>query len=103
MKETCKCALKEYLSTCLHDARVSAHMTQETFAAYLLMSPRAYIALEHGEFLCCTFAFILYMTFICDDVSSLRDDLEAVILKAVQSKGYDYKSSQHPSHAGIQR
>ena len=91
MKETCKCALKEYLSTCLYEARISSHMTQEAFAASLHMSPRAYIALEHGEFLCCTFVFILYMTFICDDVASLRDDLEAVILKAVQSKGYDYR------------
>lgn len=95
MKETCTCELKKYLSECFSEARIASRMTQETFAASLLLSTRAYISIEHGSSLCCTLVFILYLAFVCEDIDALRDDLRRVLLEAAESKGYVPRHTTH--------
>lgn len=84
MKNSCKCALRDYLTDCLVNARKREKLTQAKFSEKLMMDTRSYSSLEHGESLCCTLTFIIYLCFFCSDVNSLVSDLRDIILK-VQS------------------
>ena len=82
MKQSCKCALRDYLKKTLYKARKDERFTQAKFAEKLMMDTRSYACLEHGESLCCTLTFILYLVFFCKDVDGLVRDLRQVLLDA---------------------
>lgn len=82
MKNTCKCALREYMTNCLSKARKNEKLTQAKFSEKLMMDTRSYASLEHGESLCCTLTFIIFLCFHCKDVNGLIEDLRKVLLKA---------------------
>ena len=79
MKQRCKCAFRDYLITTLYKARKDGNLTQAKFAERLMMDTRSYVCLEHGENLCCTFTFILYLVFFCKDVNALVSDLRQIL------------------------
>ena len=81
MKKSCKCALRDYLTKCLVDTRKREKLTQARFSEKLMMDTRSYSSLEHGESLCCTLTFILYLCFFCTDVDVLISDLREIVLK----------------------
>ena len=83
MKDLCKCALRTYLSGCLRQARKDANLTQVKFSEKLMMDPRSYIALEHGDNLCCTLTLILFIVFFCKDPDTLIANLRNVILNTL--------------------
>ena len=81
MKTTCRCALRDYLTNRLIESRKNNGLTQAKFSEILMIDTRSYAALEHGESLCCTLTFIIYICFICEDVNKLVDDLRNILIK----------------------
>ena len=79
MKQSCKCALREYMTNCLTQVRKDSGLTQAKFSEKLMMDTRSYAALEHGDSLCCTLTFILYLCYFCKDVDGLIADLRKII------------------------
>ena len=79
MKTTFRCALRDYLTNKLIESRKNNRLTQAKFSEILMIDTRSYAALEHGESLCCTLTFIIYMCFICEDVNKLVDDLRNIL------------------------
>lgn len=79
MKNLCKCALKDYMSERLTSARKENRLTQEKFSEKLMLDTRSYISLEHGESLCCTLTFIIFLCFICKDPDTLVKDLRELL------------------------
>lgn len=63
MKNTCKCALRTYMSQCLAKARREQNLSQAKFSERLMIDARSYADLEHGEYLCCTLTFVLFLMF----------------------------------------
>ena len=88
MKQLCKCALRDYLADVLSKARKDGKLTQAKFAEKLMMDTRSYSDLEHGESLCCTLTFILYLVFFCKDVECLIRDLRQILLDASDDDGF---------------
>lgn len=86
MKDICKCALRSYLTKRLAQARLDAHLTQDEFAEKLMMDTRSYASLEHGDSLCCTLTFIIYLVFFCDNVEALVRDLREIMIDAVKDE-----------------
>lgn len=82
MKNSCKCALRDYMTNCLAMTRKSEKLTQAKFSENLMMDTRSYVSLEHGKSLCCTLTFIIYLCFFCKDVDALLQDLREIILDA---------------------
>lgn len=82
MKNSCKCALRDYMTNCLAKTRKSEKLTQAKFSENLMMDTRSYASLEHGKSLCCTLTFIIYLCFFCKDVEALVQDLRDIILDA---------------------
>ena len=82
MKNICKCALRSYMTKCLFKTHMREKLTQATFSEKLMMDTRSCIALEHGENLCCTLTFIIFLCFFCSDVDALIQDLRKIILAA---------------------
>ena len=82
MKQLCKCELKDYMTTILFKARKREKLTKAKFSEKLMMDVRSYASLEHGESLCCTLTFIIYLCFFCKDVDVLVQDLRNILLKA---------------------
>ena len=82
MKNICKCALRDYMTDCLSKTRKSEKLTQAKFSEKLMMDTRSYASLEHGESLCCTLTFIIFLCFHCKGVDGLIDDLRKILLKA---------------------
>ena len=82
MKNFCKCALRDYMTDRLLKTRKSEKLTQAKFSEKLMMDTRSYVALEHGESLCCTLTFIIYLCIYCKDVDRFVHDLREIILKA---------------------
>jgi len=80
MKNDCKCALRTYMTERLSKARSDAHLSQDKFAELLMMDTRSYAALEHGDSLCCTLTFVIYLVFICNDVDRLVCDLRKILV-----------------------
>lgn len=87
MKNTCKCALRDYMSKCLVSTRHAERLSQAKFSELLMMDPRSYVDLEHGEFLCCTLTFVLFLVFHCDDATKLLQEMKQIILDACKG-GY---------------
>lgn len=81
MKSQCKCDLKDYMTDILFKARKSEKLTQAKFSEKLMMDVRSYASLEHGESLCCTLTFIIFLCFFCKDVDGLVRDLRTILLK----------------------
>lgn len=81
MKQLCKCELKDYMTGILFKARKREKLTQAKFSEKLMMDVRSYASLEHGENLCCTLTFIIYLCFFCKDVDSLVQDLRNILRK----------------------
>lgn len=81
MKHACKCALRDYMANRLLATRKDKRLTQAKFSEDLMIDTRSYVSLEHGENLCCTLTFIIYLCFCCNDVNRLIDDLRQIILK----------------------
>lgn len=86
MKNSCKCALRDYMTQCLFETRKSEKLTQAKFSELLMMDTRSYASLEHGESLCCTFTFIMFLCFHCKNVDALIRDLRKIILKSQQDE-----------------
>lgn len=82
MKHLCKCALRDYMTECLSKTRKSENLTQAKFSEKLMMDTRSYASLEHGESLCCTLTFIMFLCFHCRDIEGLVRDLRRVIINA---------------------
>ncbi len=82
MKNFCKCAFREYMTECLFKTRKREQLTQTEFSEKLMMDTRSYAALEHGDSLCCTFTFIIYLCFFCRDTDGLIRDLRDIIRRA---------------------
>ena len=80
MKQTCKCELREYMTDCLTRARIENSMSQSEFSEHLMMDTRSYAALEHGDSLCCTLTFILYLVLFCKNVDELVKDLREIVM-----------------------
>lgn len=81
VREFCRCALRDYLTDRLAKARKQEKLTQAKFSEKLMMDTRSYASLEHGESLCCTLTFIIYLCFFCRDTDGLIQDLRKIILK----------------------
>ena len=88
MKQTCKCELRAYMTNCLARARVDNRMSQSEFSEHLMMDTRSYAALEHGESLCCTLTFILYLVLFCKDVEGLVKDLREIVMRHIRGEKY---------------
>ena len=82
VKHLCKCDLRDYMADCLAKARKHERLFQAKFSERLMMDVRSYASLEHGESLCCTLTFIIYLCFFCKDVDALVRDLRNILLKA---------------------
>ena len=82
MKNTCKCALRTYMSKCLAETRREQKLSQAKFSERLMVDARSYADLEHGECLCCTLTFVLFLLFCCKDRDALLLDMKVIILKA---------------------
>ncbi|MBQ8507183.1 MAG: helix-turn-helix transcriptional regulator [Clostridia bacterium] len=82
MKNTCRCALRDYMTKRLAKTRKEAGLTQAKFSEQLMMDTRSYAALEHGKSLCCTLTFIIYMARCCKDTDGLIRDLRQILQDA---------------------
>ena len=82
MKNTCKCALRTYMSQRLAETRREQNLSQTKFSERLMIDTRSYVELEHGECLCCTLTFVLFLMFCCKDRNAILEDMKALILKA---------------------
>ena len=82
MKNSCKCALRTYMSQSLAETRKEQPLSQREFSECLMMDPCSYADLEHGECLCCTLTFVLFLMFCCKDRNAILEDMKAPILKA---------------------
>lgn len=83
MKNTFRCVLREYMADRLFRARREMDLTQAKFAELVMMDTRSYVSLEHGENLCCTLTFIVYLVFLCKDPEGLIKDLRKVLLESI--------------------
>ena len=89
MKKDFRAELRAYMTECLVNARKTEHMTQAEFSQMLKMDTRSYAALEHGENLCSTLTFMIYLCYFCKDVDELIFDLRMIIDKAdVKARPY---------------
>lgn len=84
MKSACECALKRIIAKRLAEARNNYSYTQEQFSEKLMIAPRTYIYNEHGESLCCTLSFIIYLVNYCDDHDKLIDELRITINRSLR-------------------
>ena len=82
MKNTCKCALRTYMSQRLAETRREQKLSQAKFSERLMVDALSYADLEHGECLCCTLTFVLFLLFCCKDRDALLLDMKVIILKA---------------------
>ncbi len=82
MKKLCKYALRDYMTQLLFKARQDEQLTQAKFAELLMMDTRSYSDLEHGESLCCTLTFIIYLVSFCKDTDALVRDLRMLLFNA---------------------
>lgn len=79
MKNLYKCAIRNYLTDCFLKTRREKGFTQEDFSRKLMMDTRSYAALEHGENLCCTLTFILFLCFHCKNPEKLIRDMKSIL------------------------
>ena len=82
MKVVCECALKRIIAKRLSEARRNHQLTQEQFSEKLMIAPRTYAYNEHGDSMCCTLSFIIYLVFCCDDCDKLIEELRVAILNS---------------------
>lgn len=83
MNNACRCALRSYMADCLSKTRSENHLTQAQFSEQLMINPRSYAALEHGESLCCTLTFVLYLNFFGGDVNGIVKDMGRLITEHI--------------------
>ena len=74
--------LRDYMTDILSETRKHEKLTQAKFSEKLMMDVRSYASLEHGESLCCTLTFMIYLCFFCKDVDALIRDLRSILIKA---------------------
>lgn len=86
MKDMCKCELRRYMTERLIRARTECRLSQDKFSEKLMMDTRSYAALEHGDSLCCTLTFILYLVLFCKDVEGLVKDLREIVLRHLSAE-----------------
>ena len=86
MKSDYKCALRQYMTECFQKTRREAGMTQEAFSEKLMMDIRSYASLEHGDHLCCTLTFIIYLCFHCADPEGMIRDLRRILMKFINEE-----------------
>ena len=86
MKNFCKCALREYMTKCLFKTRKREQLTQTEFSEKLMMDTRSYAALEHGDSLCCTLTFIIFLVYHCKDVDGLLRELKTILDRTLNSE-----------------
>ena len=67
-------------------ARAERRLSQSKFSEHLMMDTRSYAALEHGDSLCCTLTFILYLVLFCKDVEGLVGDLREIVLRHLSAE-----------------
>ena len=84
MRNSCKRALRAYMSHRLKQERRKAGLTKSQFADKLLMDFRSYAALEKGKNLCSTVTFVVYLTLLCKDPEVLIEELRQVLVDACQ-------------------
>lgn len=82
MREIYNNSLKKYLSTEMLLARDKSNLSQAEMAEALEVCIRAYADIEHGNSLCSTLTFVLYLIKFCPDVTKLVKDLEELINRA---------------------
>ena len=70
------------MTDCLSKTRKRERLTQAKFSEKIMMDTRSYASLEHGESLCCTLTFIIFLCFHCKDVDGMIDDLREPLRKA---------------------
>ena len=81
MKNSCHCALREYLSGCLAQARCEEILIQSRFSKHLAKDTNSCTKPEHSNDLCCMLTFVLYLASLSDDTDALIHDLDQVIRK----------------------
>lgn len=91
MKNTCKCALRTYMSQRLAETRREQNLSQTKFSERLMIDTRSYVDLEHRECLCCTLTFVLFLMFCCKDRDMILEDMKALILKACNGNYPNFK------------
>lgn len=74
-------ALKTVLYNHLGTTRNRLELSQAKMSEILLISPRSYIELEHGNSLCCTLVFALFVTKCCDNPAGLLDEIKQSFAK----------------------
>ena len=81
MRKHIQNCLKEIFRIALIQTRDEGKLSQEEMAHRLMMATRSYIGLEHGESCCSTVTFVLFLLYLCPDVTTflkeLRQALEA--------------------------
>ena len=86
MKNTCKCELRSCMTNHFQATRKSLHLSQEKFSEKLMMSTRSYSDLEHGDSLCCTLTFIIFLVYHCKDVDGLLRELKTILDRTLNSE-----------------
>ena len=78
MRKICHEELKKYFSDKLVQIRMTEGLTQATMARALLMDERSYIDLEHGKTGCSAVTLVLFLLYVCNDVTVFLKDLHVV-------------------------
>ena len=78
MRKICHEELKKYFCDKLVQIRMIEGLTQAKMAKALLMDERSYIDLEHGKSGCSAVTLVLFLIYVCNDVTGFLDDLRCV-------------------------
>ena len=79
MREHIQNSLKECFRFSLLRCRESGKLSQEEMAHRLMMATRSYIDLEHGESCCSTVTFVLFLLYLCPDVTTFLKELRQAL------------------------
>lgn len=84
MREIYNRYLKKYMSDAMLLARDRNKLSQSEMAEELELCLRSYADIEHGNSLCSTLTFVLYMIKFSPDTDKLVSDLKELFDKANQ-------------------
>ena len=76
LKEQYQKMLKSIMHDQLGKARERMNMSQVEFSEMLMIDPRSYLELEHGNNLCSTLVFVLFAIYCCDDADALLAEIK---------------------------
>lgn len=71
--------LKKFISLEFQKMRIESNLSQERMAEFLMMSPRSYVDLEHGKYLCSTVVFIVFIIQFEINKEEFFDKLKSVL------------------------